>query len=181
MASFVSLLIDCALDPAPAKQQRRDESVTVLQRDRSDSGAMADPVSWLIIEPGWNVLAADGSEVGKVDEVAGDSNLDIFDGLAIATSALGKPRYVPAEQVGEITEGSVRLSLTPEQVEQLGEYREPATSAEIEPESRGGLGESVGAAARELEGKVFAPTQKHERSMSIWRRMAFLFRRLFRR
>jgi hypothetical protein len=142
---------------------------------------MADPVSWLMIESGWSVLAADGSEVGKVDEVAGDSNLDIFDGLVLATSALGKPRYVPAEQVGEITEGIVGLLLTPEQVEQLGEYREPATSAEIEPESRGGFGESVGAAARELEGKVFAPTQKHEHPMNIWRRIAFFFRRLFSR
>jgi len=55
---------------------------------------MGDPVSWLMIEPGWKVAAADGSEVGEVDEIAGDSSLDIFDGLAIATSAFGKPRYV---------------------------------------------------------------------------------------
>ena len=53
---------------------------------------MADPVSWLLIEPGWKVRAADGSEVGEVDEVVGDSNVDIFDGLAIATSRLGEPR-----------------------------------------------------------------------------------------
>jgi hypothetical protein len=81
---------------------------------------MADSVSWLMIEPGWKVLAADGSEVGEVDEVAGDSSIDIFDGLAIATSAFGKPRYVPAEQVGEITEGTVRLKLTREEVDRLG-------------------------------------------------------------
>src|SRR5205085_11166814 len=29
---------------------------------------MADPVSWLMIEPGWKVLDADGEEVGAVDE-----------------------------------------------------------------------------------------------------------------
>src|SRR5207253_448651 len=87
-------------------------------------------VSWLMIEPGWKVVAAGGEEVGSVEEVAGDSTIDIFDGLAIATSALGKPRYVPAEQVAEITEGTVRLSLTAEQAAQLGEYREPATGAE---------------------------------------------------
>jgi hypothetical protein len=141
---------------------------------------MADPISWLMIEPGWKVLASEGSEVGAVDEVVGDSGLDIFDGLAIATSAFGKPRYVPAEQVGEITEGTVRLKLSPEQVERLDEYLEPATSAEIEPDSKGGLGESLGAEARELEGKVFAPTQKREHSMNVWRRIAFFFRRLFR-
>ena len=90
---------------------------------------MADPVSWLMIETGWKVLAADGSEVGEVDEVAGDDTEDIFDGLAIATTALGKPRYVPAEQVTQITDGVVHLSLTPEQVSALGEYLEPATTA----------------------------------------------------
>ena len=142
---------------------------------------MADPVSWLMIETGWKVVASDGSEVGEVDEVAGDSSLDIFDGLAIATSAFGKPRYVPAEQVGEITEGTVRLKLSRDQVERLDEYLEPATSAEIEPDSKGGVGESLGAEARELEGKVFAPTQKREHSMNAWRRIAFFFRRLFRR
>ena len=142
---------------------------------------MADPVSWLMIETGWKVIASDGSEVGQVDEIAGDSSLDIFDGLAIATSAFGKPRYVPAEQVAEITEGTVRLKLTKEQVDQLGEYLEPATSAEIEGDNRAGLGASVGAEARELEGKVFAPTQRREHSMNLWRRIAFFFRRLFSR
>jgi hypothetical protein len=141
---------------------------------------MADPVAWILIETGWRVLAADGSQVGEVDEVVGDSGADIFDGLAIATSMFGKPRYVPAEQVSEITEGSVRVALTREQVEQLGEYHEPATSARIEPDSRGGVGESVTAEARELEGKVVAPTQRREHSMNIWRRIAFFFRRLFR-
>jgi len=142
---------------------------------------MADPVSWLMIETGWKVIASDGSGVGQVDEIAGDSSLDIFDGLAIATSAFGKPRYVPAEQVAEITEGTVRLKLTKDQVDQLGEYLEPATSAEIEGDNRAGLGASVGAEARELEGKVFAPTQKREHSMNLWRRIAFFFRRLFSR
>jgi len=132
-----------------------------------------------MIEAGWKVLASDGREVGQVDEVVGDSNADIFDGLAIATSTFGKPRYVPSEQVDEITEGTVRLSLTPAQVDQLGEYLEPATSAQIEPNSKGGMGESVRAEARELEGKALAPTQRQEHSMNIWRRIAFFFRRLF--
>ena len=139
---------------------------------------MADPVSWLLIETGWKVLAADGDHVGGVDEVVGDDTEDIFDGLAIATSALGKPRYVPAEQVAEITDGVVRLSLTREEIAQLGEYLEPATSAEIEPDSEGGVGEALGADLREVEGKVFAPIQRHEHSMNLWRRIAFFFRRL---
>jgi hypothetical protein len=82
--------------------------------------------------------------------------------------------------VAEIREGTVRLSLTREQVEELTEYREPATSAEIEPDSKGGVGQSLVAEARELEGKLLAPTQRREHSMNLWRRIAFFFRRLFR-
>jgi hypothetical protein len=141
---------------------------------------MPDPVSWLMIRSGWKVFAADGSEVGAVDEVAGDDNADIFDGLAIAESAFGKPRYVPAEQVAQILEGEVHLSLTREQAEALGEYLEPATTAEIEPDSKGGLGASIGSDVRELESKAFAPVQKHEHSMNVYRRIAFFFRRLFK-
>jgi len=141
---------------------------------------MADPVSWLMIETGWKVLAADGTEVGKVDEVAGDSSADIFDGLAVATSALGKPRYVPAEEIASIEPGIVRLRLTRDRTEQFDEYLEPATSAAIEPDSKGGVGETLAADARKLEGKAFAPTQTHEHSMNFWRRLAFYFRRLGR-
>ncbi len=140
---------------------------------------MADPVSWFLIEAGWTVLASDGSEVGKVDEVTGDENADIFDGLAIATSALGKPRYVPSEQVGEIVEGTVRLKLSREQVDALGEYLEPATSAEIEADNKGGTGAAIGAEFRKLEAKTLAPTEA-ERSLTFWRRVRLYFRRLGR-
>jgi hypothetical protein len=136
-----------------------------------------DPVSWLMIRPGWKVFSSDGSEVGQIDEVAGDDSHDIFDGLAVATSALGKPRYVPAEQVGTIFEGEVHLSLSAAEVSSLGDYLEPATSAQIEPDDRGGFGEGVAAEARKLEGKAFAPTQKHEHEMNVWRRLWFLIRR----
>jgi hypothetical protein len=143
----------------------------------SEDGGRGDLVSWLQIRPGWKVVAADGSEVGEVDEIAGDDSEDIFDGLAVAVSAFGKPRYVLSEQVGEITDGVVRLTITRQQVEQLGEYLEPATSAEIEPDSKGGFGETLSADVREVEAKVFAPIEGHEHSMNIWRRIAFFFRR----
>ena len=141
---------------------------------------MADPVSWLMIRPGWKVYAADGAEVGEIDEVAGDDGHDIFDGLAIATSAFGKPRYVPSEQVGQIVEGEVHLTLTHAQVDALGEYLEPATSAEIEPDSKGGIVAGVESEMRELEGKAFAPIEKREHSMNVYRRIGFFFRRLFK-
>jgi hypothetical protein len=86
---------------------------------------MADPASWLVIEKGWKVHAADGSEVGTVAETLGDENRDIFDGLAVSTGLLSKPVYVPSEQVGEIVEGSVRLALDAEAVKRLEPYEPP--------------------------------------------------------
>jgi Uncharacterized protein conserved in bacteria (DUF2171) len=132
-----------------------------------------------MIRPGWKVYASDGTEVGAVDEVTGDDGADIFDGLAVATSALGQPKYFPAEQIARITEGRIDLSLPREQVEGADAFLEPATSAVIEPDDHRGVGESIGAEARKLEGKAFAPTQRHEHPMNLWRRIAFYFRRLF--
>ena len=77
---------------------------------------MADPVSWFLIERGWQVVDRDGQEVGTVDEVTGDENADIFDGLEVRSGVLSEAKYVPSEQVGEITEGTVRLSVTRDEV-----------------------------------------------------------------
>jgi hypothetical protein len=71
---------------------------------------VSDPVAWLLIEPGWDVVDAAGEHVGKVEEVVGDRENDIFNGLNIATSLLSKSHYVPAEKVGEIIEGRVQLA-----------------------------------------------------------------------
>jgi hypothetical protein len=85
-----------------------------------------DPVSWLVVEPGWRVLAADGSEVGRVEEVLGDTQADIFSGLAVSTRLLAKPRYVPSEHVGEIRQGVVTLTLQPNGIERLEAHEPPA-------------------------------------------------------
>ena len=81
-----------------------------------------DPVSWFLIERGWKVAGSDGAELGTVEEALGDENADIFDGLAVATGVLGKPRYVPSELVGQILEGEVHLTIDAARFEGLGEY-----------------------------------------------------------
>ena len=63
-----------------------------------------DPVSWLMVERGWTVIDAYGKKVGKVDEVLGESDADIWDGLTV------DGKYVPAEQVGPIVEGRITLT-----------------------------------------------------------------------
>jgi hypothetical protein len=65
---------------------------------------MADPVSWLMIEPGWEVVGANGQRIGKVDEVLGDFEADIWDGLTV------DGKYVPAEQVASIVEDRITLA-----------------------------------------------------------------------
>jgi hypothetical protein len=93
-----------------------------------------EPVSWLLVDRGWKVEAADGTELGKVEETVGDSSHDIFSGLTVATGVLSTPRYVPAERVAEITVGRVRLALDPDEFERLDEYEEPPPSERIRPE-----------------------------------------------
>ena len=78
---------------------------------------MPDPVSWMVIEQGWSVVDADGDDVGRIDEVLGDEDADIFNGLQVLTGVLGTPKYVPAERVGEIVEGRVRLDLKKDELD----------------------------------------------------------------
>ena len=79
---------------------------------------MADPVSWFLIEPGWQVVDSAGAAVGTVSEVRGDESEDIFDGLIVALSMLNK-KYVPSELVGPITEGQIELTVSAAQVAEL--------------------------------------------------------------
>jgi hypothetical protein len=65
---------------------------------------MADPVSWLMIEPGWEVFGPDGSSIGRVDEVLGVKETDIWDGLTVSGN------YVAAERVGGIVDGRITLT-----------------------------------------------------------------------
>ncbi len=127
---------------------------------------MADPVSWLMIEPGWQVEAADGTEVGRVLEVTGDSGADIFDGLAIASSLFAQPRYVPAEVVGEIVDGRVRLTVDRAAVEQLTVFEQPAVEEQIEPEKASRVGR--------IESAVLDPGT-HPHRISLVRRILLWF------
>lgn len=71
----------------------------------------ADPVAWVLIEPGWDVLDSDGGSLGKVHEVVGDADSDIFNGLTVSHGLLRQTVYVPSERVGRIFEGRVELEL----------------------------------------------------------------------
>jgi hypothetical protein len=130
---------------------------------------VSEPVSWLVIEEGWEVVDPEGNHVGKVDEVIGDTGEDIFNGLAISSGWLERPRYVPAEQVAEITAGRVRLALTRERAERLAEHREPPPSLEISSEGPG---------VADRVADVFTDVESRPKPLTPWRR---LLNRIFRR
>ena len=95
---------------------------------------MADPIAWVMIEKGWRVVDANGDEAGKIDEITGDENADIFDGITVKQGTLSKDKYVPSEHVGAIYEGEVHVSLTREQIEALQDFDEPPPQESISPE-----------------------------------------------
>jgi rRNA processing protein Gar1 len=89
---------------------------------------MADPVSWFVVEPGWEVVDAEGERIGQVKEVLGDTDKDIFNGIAVSPGLLKPTRYVPAEAVGRIEEGLIRLDISRERFERFEEHDEAATT-----------------------------------------------------
>jgi uncharacterized protein YrrD len=95
-----------------------------------------DPVSWFLIEPGWKVADAQGKDIGRVEEVVGDTGADIFNGLSISTGLLKGARYVPAELVESITEDRVQLRVARNQLDSLQEYDQPPVSERILPPDR---------------------------------------------
>ena len=92
---------------------------------------MPDPVAWKVIERGWKAVAADGDELGFVEEVVGDSTADIFNGLVISPGLLRTNRYVPSEEVAEIVEGQVRLAVDAGRFEDFEEWRGTPPSLDI--------------------------------------------------
>jgi hypothetical protein len=95
---------------------------------------VSDPVSWLQIEQGWNVVTADGSPIGEVVQVAGDKQDDIFDGLAVKSDQSEQIRYVPGEQVAAIFPGEVTLKITAAEAATLEPYSESPPETTFRPQ-----------------------------------------------
>jgi hypothetical protein len=85
---------------------------------------MPDPIAWKAVEKGWAVYDRDGAEVGKIEEIAGDTDADIFDGFGIKADGHGHVKYVPAEIVAGIAVGEIRLTLSGGEAAQLEDLRE---------------------------------------------------------
>jgi PRC-barrel domain protein len=90
------------------------------------------PVAYLALEEGTAVLSADGEELGTVAHVLADEENDIFDGIVIS-HGLGRHTFADAEQVGEIHEHGVVLTLTTAEAEALPEPSENPAVMEDDP------------------------------------------------
>ena len=112
----------------------------------------SDQVAWIAIDEDAVVIAVDGSEVGKVKEVAGDEEHDIFDGLVVKHSRFDADRYVASERVKRIWPDRVETDLSAAEAEQLPAYRESKTT-EWHADSGGGLGARLRRAAKDLFGR----------------------------
>ena len=96
-----------------------------------DDRGTEDPVSWLQIEQGWNVVTSDGVDVGTVAQIEGDKHDDIFNGLAVES---GKQiRYIPGERVGQIFVGRVTLKTGSGHLDALEPFQTPPPETKWTP------------------------------------------------
>jgi hypothetical protein len=98
----------------------------------SGTDDLGAPVSYLTLEQGAAVLSADGEELGDVAHVLADEETDIFDGIVIS-HGLGRHTFADAEQVAEIYERGVVLTLTAAEAEALPEPSENPAVMEDDP------------------------------------------------
>jgi hypothetical protein len=93
-------------------------------------------VAWVAIEHGAELFSSEGEAVGKVTRAVGDAEADVFTGLAVKLSPLGKERLVPSESVGGIWPTRVDVALTRDEIERLPELDDQPV-VHFEPESPG--------------------------------------------
>jgi hypothetical protein len=91
-------------------------------------------VSWKAIERNATVVTRDGAEVGRVAEVVGDPEADIFNGLVVSLGRLKANRYLAAERVSAIWPDRVEVVPTAEELEALPSYADPVAERWASPD-----------------------------------------------
>ena len=75
-------------------------------------------IHYSAVSRGTPVYAADGTEVGTVDQVVDNYREHILDGIVLRTTA-GDLRFVDAPEVGRTAERGVTLAIGPEAIDGL--------------------------------------------------------------
>jgi len=81
-------------------------------------------VSWRAIAAHLPVIASDGTEVGKVVDVAALPEEDIFHGVVFRHHLTGATHLAPRDDVDRITTESVHLSVDSEKARAYAPFRE---------------------------------------------------------
>ena len=76
------------------------------------------PISWMALTSGTPIVASDGAELGRVQDVVADREKDIFSGVTFSEGLRGGIRFVPAALIDLITDSSLTLTVTEEEAGQ---------------------------------------------------------------
>ena len=115
---------------------------------------LGTPGSYLTLAERTPVYSSDGEQLGRVEHVLADPDVDIFDGIVLDTSVLpGGRKFADATQVAEIYERGVVLTLE-------------AAAAECLPEPSANPGEI------EIGPDDVVPDQLHDKLRRAWDRIS---------
>jgi hypothetical protein len=80
-------------------------------------------VAWLAMPEKAPVVGEAGDEIGRVEGLLGDKEVDIFHGIVVRLARSGHKVEVRAERIPKITTRRVYTDLAADELEQLPEYR----------------------------------------------------------
>jgi uncharacterized protein YrrD len=90
---------------------------------------LGDPVSYLVVPEGADVVSSDGHKVGTVEHILAVPEADVFDGVIVdMRGGSGGHRFADADQIAACYQRGVVLTLARDAAEQLPEpSQNPAT------------------------------------------------------
>ena len=91
---------------------------------------MSEPVSWLLIRRGWQVVASDGTALGRIGAVRGEPTKSIFNGIVVRVNS-APPRYIPSDLVSEIVSGRITLKLSAAEFEAVPPEQKPPLAPSV--------------------------------------------------
>ena len=95
---------------------------------------LGQPASYFVLADGMPVYSSDGEQVGVIEHVLAEPDIDIFDGIVLDTSVLpGGHRFVDADQVGEIYDKGAVLKVDRAAAEALPDPAENPAAMEADP------------------------------------------------
>jgi uncharacterized protein YrrD len=96
---------------------------------------LGNPVSYLVLPEGADVVSSDGHKVGTVEHVLAVQDADVFDGVIVDMRAgPGGHRFADADQVEAIYERGVVLALDRAAAETLPEPSENPAAMAADPD-----------------------------------------------